>query len=312
MNVNGNYDKSYKNLSTKSEEKDIIKKAIKLWKNKKLKKDTSQIKYECPKELIPINNICPKEFPKIINNCCSKDLNYIKKYNCCNKNFKYINVLNCKKTFSNDESIFDKKANYNYTDLQKEAIKIYTGSSYSILSKFTRNNLKINEEITKYMSFASDFNDYIKELKKKKNIVIGNDYQLLFENVFKDLYSCSKHKYDNNLIVFRGITSTVDYKEGSFIQSNTFVSTTLLKKITNTFGGNITLLKIYIPKHTKVCPLYADSQLKNEAEILLKYGTVFYVKSIKKGTPNTVELVVIDGDYAKKYIQQEIKKVTLE
>ena len=242
---------------------------------------------ECPKELIPNNNICPKNFPIIISNCCTKDI------------YK-------SSTYKPNLDFVSKVINYSYE--QQDALKSYTRNGYIILSNLTTNNFKVDDITIKSLTLNSfniassiiydskiaignkkineDINDYMKRL-----------YQHALTNFYNLLKSCFIEKCEENLILYRGVTTKNSYEVGSFVQFNTFISTSLNQEIANGFlddyGIKGTMFIIYVPKGTKLCYIL---DLMNEKEILINCFSIFYIKSCVKNLTenNIIEMVLID------------------
>jgi hypothetical protein len=325
-NIKTDYDIKYKKLSTSLNEQQVFN----LWKKKIKKEDLiNNITYECPPELKPINNICPTTFPKIIDNCCSKDFNSIKKYKCNMKESKYVNIINSKKNIQIFSEIKKMVNLTKYNDLQKNIIKLYSQTGYDLLSKFTKNDFKIDLSDTKINNNFRYISNFIqnRQIDIGTNLDINNplNYQRFSELFFSKLNSCFIYTAETNIIVYRGLDRKILYQKGTFIQSKIFMSTSINKNyVINHFAKSpkYTFITIYIPKGSKICPFFDISIFSQEEEILLKYGSVFYVKNIKETKKeyvngktkiilegNEIELVLIDGDYTRNLTKINIQKV---
>jgi hypothetical protein len=237
---------------------------------------------ECPKELIPTNNVCPKNYPINNNGCCIKDIYKSSTYK---PNIDFVSKV------------------IEYSEEQSEAINLYTDNGYIILSNFTANNLIIDEITMEYLLLQCTYS--LKYFINKAENIIGvkkynennKDYTLkLYQETlitfYNSLKSCFIEECEENLIVYRGITTKNSYEVDSFVQFNTFISTSLNKEIANRFKGRYgTMFIIYIPKGTKLCSILNSE----EKEILINCYSIFYIKSLTITIDtNIIEMVLID------------------
>ena len=102
-------------------------------------------------------------------------------------------------------------------------------------------------------------------------------------NLFTSLTGAFKTSHDSSIMVYRGLNNPLHkniFVDTMTSKSNTFMSTscTYETAISYAMGEEDGLIfRIIIPANTKICPIFLSTQIKFEKELLLNYGSVFYV-----------------------------------
>jgi hypothetical protein len=137
------------------------------------------------------------------------------------------------------------------------------------------------------------FSYFLEKYDARKTKTIN--YKILMDNYFNIMMN-SYIKCTKDIILYRGITNKPLYKNKSFIQINYFLSTTIDEMVAEKFKDQRGyFIKIYVPEGSKICPIFNYSKIDTEKEVLLLYGSVFYVKDIDDDY-KIIELVLIDGN----------------
>ncbi len=160
---------------------------------------------------------------------------------------------------------------------------LYSCNGDVLINNYLRNGKKISESIIKY------FNEkYYLSFEKYKNIFLNDNKKFIhsyIENFYESLKKCFKSKFDKNIIVYRGLSHDPMLQKNDLILNNYFVSTSCLLSVAENFVLKGALLEIEIPANTYICPIYLFTHFEGEAEILLPDNSCFYIKNIRKKTP---------------------------
>ena len=234
----------------------------------------------CPPELQPIDDKCPSKFPFLsrTSNCCYKNMAVKKMATIWKKDTSI---------YKNNVEFYSNRQVYVYTPLQIRALQLYSNHGDKLLSNFTTCGFKINRQTLEYFYLNSDaFYDLNEESLK--------DYCITF---YKNIVSCFKFSLDYHIILYRNISGHVTYDKGTYILINHFISTSIDKDFAEKFiGGKSTLLIIYIPKDSLICPIFDHSYYPHEKEVLLNCGSIFYINSSSKDLDDsrkTIEMTLV-------------------
>ena len=225
---------------------------------------------DCPVELLPVEGKCPDNFPEKYTfnavECCRKSMKKEKKESKVSDTF-------IRQNHGNLETL--------YTDVQKNIILLYTFNGDVLLRSFMLNGFKPSLWFYDYFRDKSD--------TFYKATFTGIDPVKYVKYIFTTLQTCFKTiKYDKNIVVYRGISdfNETDYRTGSMIKNTIFWSTTANLAVALNFATtkNAVVFRILIPINTYICPIFELSQYPYEEEILLNYGSTFYVTKSKYNT----------------------------
>ena len=88
------------------------------------------------------------------------------------------------------------------------------------------------------------------------------------------------------MILYRGVKSDKcgEYLANTFIMINHFMSSSIDESVAVGFAGlyKPTILIIYVPQGTAICPVFDLSLFKREKEVLLNCGSIFYINNTYK------------------------------
>ena len=61
---------------------------------------------------------------------------------------------------------------------------------------------------------------------------------------------------------------------------NHFISSSIDESVATRYGDKGTILIIYVPRGTMICPIFDLSKYRQEKEILLNCGSIFYINTV--------------------------------
>lgn len=158
-----------------------------------------------------------------------------------------------------------KKIKDNLNELEKDALWDYSLNAYTQINNCLRGKAKLTEENINYI----------------KNIDSAMD----------------KYTTDKKLVVYRGISSDKlfeNHKVGSIIEENGFLSGSFQKETAEYFAEEGILLRIEIPKGTKMIPMEKEiSGYDEELELLFERGLKFRIKARYK--LDKYEIIWLEG-----------------
>ena len=228
----------------------------------------------CPVELKPVAGKCPEKFP-VLNS----------RTDCCHKNialkeglikWKKDHGIKITDVYIPDLEMYAKRHTFIYNSDQTDSIAIYTYHGDRLMSNYTTNGFKINKELLTYYNLVS------KSLHIRGKETLSEYCQRFYKTLVSSfIYPAEKH-----MILYRGVKSDKcgEYLANTFIMINHFMSSSIDESVAVGFAGlyKPTILIIYVPQGTAICPVFDLSLFKREKEVLLNCGSIFYINNTYK------------------------------
>ena len=237
------------------------------------KKNIKIVNFEmdiCPVELMPVSGKCPEKFP-LLNphtNCCYKSLALKKGIT----EWKKTHGIKPDSVYTSNLDLYHKRATFTYNKEQTEAIIMYTYHGDRLMVNYTTNGFKVNKDTLTY------FNQYSGSFPIQK----GETLSEYCQRFYTTLVSSFIYPTQNHTILYRGINTDAckNYTSGAFIMINHFISSSIDESVATRYGDKGTILIIYVPRGTMICPIFDLSKYRQEKEILLNCGSIFYINTV--------------------------------